>query len=301
MRRTSRLLVIFGIGLAVLTFVLIIALLPGNGGSVISPQATPTAPANLTVVTAIQDIPLGTVVTGDMLGSATLPSNAVSADTFRDKSQVIGQVARQNILTGAQVRAAQFALDQSIQQVQVPPGKRAMSVYVSDLTGVGRLIHIGDTVDVVLTFNSNLLKVLTLPQGATTPTHDDGFAPLTVKAPLLLQDLQVIGTLDQAPATSGSSSGASNNQAANASAAPSGPTADANAQKLIILAVTDAQAEALLFARTGGTIDLVLRSPADAGTTAATDGVILRTMFEKYGVLPPYVVKTFPIYVPNQP
>lgn len=295
MRRTSRLLVLFGIGLAVLTFVLIIALL-GSGPQKTGPGGpTPTPPANVTVVTAAADIPLGTVVTADMLTTATLPTNVVSADTYLDKSQVIGQLARQAIFTGAQVRASQFALDQKLQAVTVPPGKRAMSVYVSDLTGVGRLIHIGDTVDVVVTFDEATIKVLTLQPGSQVAQHDDNFRPLTVKAPLLLQDIQVIGTLE-APV----STGPSNAQAA-ASPQPTGATANADARKLIILAVTDAQAEALLFARAGGTIDLVLRSPADEGTTAATDGVILKTMFEKYGVLPPYVIKTFPIYLSNQP
>jgi len=296
LRRTSRLLVLFGIGLAVLTFVLIVALLPNGSGGSANGGPTPTPIVNLTVVTATQDIPLGTVVTADMLGSATLPAGAVSSDTFRDPSQVIGQVARQTILTGAQVRASQFDVNQAITQLQVPPGKRAMSVYVSDLTGVGRLIHVGDTVDVVLTFDEATIKVVTTEQGSTTATHDDAFRPLTVKAPLLLQDLQVIGTLDQASAPSNS-----NQQAAESPQPSSGPVADAGAQKLIILAVTDAQAEALLFARSGGTIDLVLRSPADEGTTQATDGVILKTMFQKYGVVPPYLTKSFPIFVPQQP
>jgi Flp pilus assembly protein CpaB len=298
-RRTSRLLVLFGIGLAVLTFVLVIAFL-GNGssgGTGIGQTPTPTPVQNVTVVTAAVDIPLGTVVTGDMLGSATLPANAVQSDAYLDPSQVIGQIARQPIFTGAQVTKSQFSLNQKIEQVTVPPGKRALSVYVSDLTGVGRLIHIGDTVDLVLTFDEATIKVLTLQPGSQTAQHDDAFRPLTVKAPLLLQDIQVIGTLE-APAAAPA---AAQNAQASATPAPTGAVADANAQKLIILAVTDAQAEAILFARSGGTIDLVLRSPADEGTTEATDGVILKTMFQKYGVVPPYVLKNFPIYVADQP
>jgi Flp pilus assembly protein CpaB len=295
-RRTSRLLVLFGIGLAVLTFVLIIALLPGSGGSGVGAKPTPTPPGPVTVVTAVVDIPLGTVVTADMLGSTTLPANVVASDAFLDKSQVIGQVARQAIFTGAQVRAAAFSINQHIESLQVPPGKRAMSLYVSDLTGVGRLIHIGDTVDVVVTFDEATIKILTLQAGSTTGVHDDTFRPLTVKAPLLLQDIPVIGTLEPpvAPPTTA-------NAQASAAPAPTGATADSTATKLIILAVTDAQAEALLFARTGGTVDLVLRSPADEGTTEATDGVILKTMFQKYGVLPPYLVKAFQVFVPQQP
>ena len=56
-----------------------------------------------------------------------------------------------------------------------------------------------------------------------------------------------------------------------------------------------------LFARTAGTIDLVLRAAADEGTTANTDGVILKTLFDKYGVLPPFLIKAIDAYVPAQP
>jgi Flp pilus assembly protein CpaB len=298
-RRTSRLLVLFGIGLAVLTFVLIVALLPQSGNNQPPPGASPTIPANLTVVTAAVDIPLGTAVTAAMLTTATLPSNAVQPDVYLDPSQVISQVARQTILTGAQVTRSQFSINQAITQLTVPSGKRAISLYVSDLTGVGRLINIGDSVDVLVTFDEATIKVLTIQPGSNnTAQHDDAFRPLTVKAPLLLENIQVIGTLippAPAPATT-------NNQAANASPAPSqGAVADANAQKLIILAVTDAQAEAILFARTGGTVDLVLRSPADASAPPQnTSGVILKTMFQTYGVVPPYVFKTLPIFLPAQ-
>ena len=57
-----------------------------------------------------------------------------------------------------------------------------------------------------------------------------------------------------------------------------------------ISAVTPQQAEVLLFARTSGTIDVVLRSPQDTTVTAVTDGVILKTLIDKYGVIPPNII-----------
>ena len=50
-----------------------------------------------------------------------------------------------------------------------------------------------------------------------------------------------------------------------------------------------AQAEVLLFARSSGTIDVVYRSANDTDQVA-TDGVILKTLIDKYGVLPPTVI-----------
>ena len=292
MRRTSRLLVLFGIGLAVLTFVLIVALLPNNGTPGTGrPGATPTPAPNVNVVVAAQDIGLGVVVTADMLTTQSVPRAAAATDAFLVPSQVIGQTVRRPIVAGAQVHKADFDLNPALETLTVPPGKRAMAISVTELTGVGKLIHIGDTVDVVVTFDEATIKILTIQPGSQNAQHDDNFRPLSVKAPLLLQDIQVIGTIDSPPAGA-----AANPQPSQATE----PTIT-NTNKLIVLAVTDDQAEAILFARYGGTIDLVLRSPADEGTTATTEGVILKTMFEKYGVLPPYIIKQFPIFVPQQP
>jgi Flp pilus assembly protein CpaB len=68
-------------------------------------------------------------------------------------------------------------------------------------------------------------------------------------------------------------------------------------QKLLILSVTPAQAEVLLFARQTGVLDAVLRSPADAGQTVETTGVILKTLVDTYGILPPEIVQV-PIPTP---
>ena len=293
MRRTSRLLVLFGIGLAVLTFVLIVALLPGQSPNGTANGPSPTPIVNVQVVEAAVDIPLGTVVTGDMLTTATIPVGNAAGDSFRDPSLVIGQTARRAILTGAQVRGADFALNQGAAQITPPAGKRAMAIAVGDLTGVGRLIYPGDTVDIVLTFDTKAIKVVIVNPDKSY-TYDAGANATTVKAPLLLQDIQVLGTIDQPTQQT---------EPAGASPAPSaGPVLDLAANKLIILAVTDSQAEAILFARTAGTeIDLFLRAPADTGTTETTDGVILKTFFAKYGVLPPYVIKAIDANVPNQP
>jgi pilus assembly protein CpaB len=288
LRRTSRLLVLFGIGLAVLTFVLIIALLPGGGtGTANGPTATPVT--NVKVVEAAADIPLGTVVTQDMLTTATVPVNVAAGDAFGDPSLVIGQTVRKAIFAGAQVRQADFSLTQT--SFVVPTGKRAMAISVSELTGVGKMIYPGDTVDVVITLDEAAIKVVSLqPPNKSPYSHDDALRPVTVKAPLLLQEIQVIGTID-APETAAP---------AGSPAASQAPTLTGT-NKLIVLAVTDAQAEAILFARTAGTIDLVLRAPADAGTTATTSGVILKTLFDKYGVLPPFLIKAIDAYVPAQP
>jgi len=294
LRRTSRLLVVFGIGLAVLTFVLVVALLGNNGGSGSTPTATPVQ--NVTVVVAAQDIPLGTTVTADMLSTQTVPVDAAAAGAFQVTSQAVGQIARQAILTGEQIGASQFSTEQT--GISVPPGKRAIAIEVSELTGVGKLVFPGDYVDLVVTLDENAIKIVTVSPPAKSPyVHDDALRPVTVKAPVLLQNVQVLGTID----SPGSAPATNQQPEASGSPAPNEPTLTGT-NKLIILAVDENQAEAILFARDTGTIDLLLRSAADASAPPiTTGGVDLKTMFDKYGVLPPYLIKAIDAYIPQQP
>ena len=82
-----------------------------------------------------------------------------------------------------------------------------------------------------------------------------GINPLSVKLPLLLQDVQIIGAITPPAAAAG-------RRHARASRPASVPPTITGATKLLILSVTPAQAEVLLFARTTGTLDVILRSPA---------------------------------------
>jgi Flp pilus assembly protein CpaB len=310
LRRSSRLVLLLGAFLAVLTFVVVLLISSSGGGG---PTAEPTPPSELATVVAAADIPLGTVVTADMLESKKLAVASRDADSLGDVSQAIGKVARKPIAAGAQVHVSDFAT--STVQLAVPAGKRAFAIEVNEKTGVGNLIFPGDYIDVIITlgapgqlapfpvFVTQEVPSTGGPNFATT----GGLNTVTVKAPLLLQEIQVIGTIESAPQSP--TPGAAQ---PGASAGPAGPTLTSS-KKLIVLAVTDAQAEALVFARTNScglassdadcsaAIDLVLRSPDDKGTTETTGGIILQTILDQYGVLPPYVQADINAFVPNQP
>jgi Flp pilus assembly protein CpaB len=291
LRRTSRLLVLFGIGLAVLTFVVILVLLPG-GTNPNTPKAT--APADVQVVIAVADIGIGTTITSEMLDTRKVPLAGKSANALADPSQAIGQVVRSPIAAGAQVTLGALGIGEVKQtQLVVPPGFRAFTVEVNQLTGVGNLIQIGDTVDVVISLTGGAFPVVQVDSAGTISVVP-GLNPQSVKIPLILQEVQVIGIID-APV-----------------AAPAQPAASAattptltGASRLVTLAVTPAQAEVLVFVRdlnmqaelgtpdhVVSQLDLILRSPLDKGVTVATDGVILKTLVDKYGVLPPQLVQT---------
>jgi pilus assembly protein CpaB len=279
LRRTSRLVLLAGIFLAAITFIVIVLLFNGSIGTGQTPQAT--APTTRDVVVATVDIPLGTLVDNTMVTKqSNVALTAVLPGAFQDPSQAIGQTTTQSITAGQQVTSSQFSTGGANQHPDPGPGLRAFAITVNELTGVGNLVRTGDHVD--LLFTQNVTVVQKNPDGtvATVP----GIAnALTVKMPQLIENILVIGVIDStatAPVTP-----------AQGQPAPSTAPVLTGGSKLLILAVTPAQAEVLLFARTSGTIDVVYRAANDTDQVA-TDGVILKTLIDKYGVLPPTVIIT---------
>ena len=280
MRRTSRLVLLLGIFLAALTFIVVLLLKPGGGGPTQGPGASPTLAVNLPTVVAAVDIPLGTVVTADMVREQTLPVTNRDRNVLGAVSQAIGKTTRAALVTGAQVHSTDF--QNRAVPLSVPPGRRAFPIAVNQLTGVGNL-------DLVISLRGDAFPVVqVLADGSVTVVS--GINPLSVKLPVLLQDVQIIASIDPPPPPA---------PAAQQGQPPpsAAPQVALDQQKLLILAVTPAQAEILLYARTTGTLDALLRSPADAGQTVETTGIILKTLVDEYGVLPPEIVQ-IPIPTP---
>ena len=286
MRRTSRLVLLLGVFLAALVFVVILLGNRGPGGTgTVAPSATAVTQAP-TLVAKI-DIPLGTIVDDTMFEVRTLAVNLRVANVYGDPSQAIGKTTRAAIKAGAQVRSSDF--QNRAVPITVPQGRRAVSLAVSQLTGVGNLLDVGDTVDLVISLRGDAFPVVqVLADGSVTVVA--GINPLSVKSPLLLQDVQIIGTINPPPPPAPAT--------AQGQPAPSvAPQVNLEEQKLLILAVTPEQAEVLLFVRQTGVFDAILRSPLDAGLTVETTGVILTTLVDVYGILPPEIVQV-PIPTP---
>jgi Flp pilus assembly protein CpaB len=294
LRRNTRSTLLLGVALALLTFVVVLVVGNAAGGGTAKNTAAPGTAA----VVARVDIPLGTVITADMVENQQVPSTARDATAYVDVSQVIGKTARRNVFQGAQVVQADFGLGSGV-SVEVPDGLRAFALYVDEETGVGNIIAAGDKVDVVVSFDGSAIPVA-IPQVGTPDWQlQSGYQALTVKAPLLLQDIQVLATIDAAAAQA--SKQLVNPTGVRATPAPATGTTQqtlTGQPKLVILAVTPDQAEALVFARTTGKIDLVLRGTGD-DTTISTSGVILRSLFDRYGVLPPFTLQSIDAFVPR--
>ena len=151
MKRSNRLVLLIGVFLAVIAF---IAVIVWGGGT---RTQEPTITTQKTVVAAV-DIPLGVKVTADMVTNKDLLPEQRSTTAFGDPSQVVGRIVRQPVVSGAQLTAETFgeATSGTIGDIEVPPTKRAITVQVDQVTGVGTTIKPGDYVDMVVGIRAEL-------------------------------------------------------------------------------------------------------------------------------------------------
>jgi Flp pilus assembly protein CpaB len=297
LKRSNRLILLIGIVLAIVAFVAVIYLF-SNGGGTGSGTAAP--PAELDTVLATVDIPLGTQVRSDMLEVKKVTVGNRAADVIGDPSQIVGQIVRTDVVTGAQMTQSMFAtsgLGQNPARL-LPIGLRAMAVQVDQVSSVGSLIAVGDRVDAVVGWGgSNCAGSLPFP--VTTIDKTTGMPSIVPNlggnsTKLLVQNMQVVGALLPPVAAT-----AANGQAAPATGSGGTALGSANSE-MVILAVTAQQSEVLKYAQLDGCISLVLRSPKDFVDASGkpteppldkTTGTILKTLVDEYGVLPPQVIE----------
>ncbi len=298
MKRSNRLVLLVGVFLAIVAFVGILLLVRspggGNNGEIQTPVDGP-------VVVAAADIPLSTRIKAEQVKTITIALTSISPGAFTDPSQVIGQIARQPVATGAQITASTLNGGQTgtIINVQVPVGQRAIAVRVDQISGVGTVIKNGDYVDAIVGLTEEQFVSI---------KGDDNLPQAVVEAPgpkgsttkVVLQGMQVLGSLlppvappaEAAPAASG------------APTPPPGSTTTLNEQQeIVILSVTAQQAEVIRYAQLQAnpllTLSLILRSPDDfidpatgqplAPANVETTGVTLKVLLDQYGVLPPVI------------
>jgi Flp pilus assembly protein CpaB len=310
LKRSNRLILLIGLFLAVVAFVGVI-MLTGNtssgGGTVAGPSPSPTTAK---VVKATVDIPAGSTVTASMVELDEVPLAAAGPDTIPDTGNAIGRTIRQSVTKGETLGYSFFVSSGVEANITdgLPRGLRAMAIQVSQVTGVGTLIQNGDHVDVVISMKIQNVIPDPVNKGQVIKVGDE--AP-SVK--MILQNVLVVGTL--LPPPTASNAQPSPTPSGQTSGGSQGLTTSLNGQsEMVIVAVTADQAEIIRYSQlysdpaAGDNISLVLRSPKDyiklgadgnpvldangnpVATTPpveTTDGVILKTLIDKYGVLPP--------------
>jgi pilus assembly protein CpaB len=293
LKRSNRLVLLVGVFLAIVAFVAVLFLRPGGGG-----QPSDAPPTEAATVIATQDIPLGARITAEMVTIQQKPLAGRDVDAFGDTSQVLGQTVRQPVVKDAAITARTLTGGPAgqILDIRVPAGRRAITVQVDQVTGVGTVIKTGDFVDMVVGIRADKFPVITTNPQDDTFTVVSGINGTSVK--LLLQGMQVLGTLlPPAPA-------AAQGQEGQQPAQGQQGTALTGQQEIVALSVTADMAEVIKFAQMDGEISLILRSADDfldpltgqpidpAPLPDATTGIILKSLVDRYGVLPPELIET---------
>ncbi len=299
MKRTSRLIIIVGVILALVAFGGILWW-GSHGATTSSAGPGPTVASTTQIVEAAANIPLGAVISTSQVTVKAVPVASAPIGAYSDASQVVGRIARQAINSGDTITTADFASGNTAQGDQIvqalKPGFRGMAVEVDQATGVGTLIQPGDRVDMVIAFQLQEY----LPQPATGPASSQPPVPLPsqpVSVKDILENIEVLGTLS--PPVTTTTNGQTTTQPA---PSPGQAVGLNNQQMIVILAVTAQQAEVIKYAQVeassntaaGGAnmpISLILRAPADASAPPdKTSGIVLKTLVDQYGVLPPVLL-----------
>jgi pilus assembly protein CpaB len=276
LKRSNRLILLFGVALAVVAFVGVLAIgSPGNSGQ-------PQEPETVSVVVAASDLALGTQLTAEMLSTDQRPVPQ-AVGTFATPDELVGQVVRRTVSAGQVLRDTDFQGDAQQAEIatSIAPGLRGIAVALDKVGGVGYLVQPGDRVDVVLSTDQDNTPVTVpnplYPGESNEPLIllDDWVNNISVK--VLVQNVQVVGMIRPTVTETGD---------------PAYDAANEPAQVVAVLAVTPQQVELIRFAQQTGSISVVMRSPYDSTAgDVPTSGITLRELVEQFGVLPPTPVQ----------
>ena len=109
------------------------------------------------VITASVNIPPNTPITEDMLEMSELPIQAIQDDSIRAEEAALGKVSSNEILAGNQIIGSKLISadggnGNGTLAYEIKPGMRAISIGVSNLSGLVGMIKPKNTVDIIAQF-----------------------------------------------------------------------------------------------------------------------------------------------------
>jgi len=104
------------------------------------------------VIVAAKDIPEGVRIDANSVEVIEIPQKYVQPGAVSDMNRIINRNINVPALKGTQMLESMF-IDTQAEGIagKIPAGKRAFSVFVTDVTAVGELIQPGDMVDLMVT------------------------------------------------------------------------------------------------------------------------------------------------------
>lgn len=241
-------LVVIGI-IAALCAALLTASLRASALAKAKAEDAQHAAPDVEILVATRLLPAMSVVDSSAVAKQTMASNEVTPDMQTSTTRVIGQILIAPVVEGEAFRSGHFATAESGVHLAsvLPEGYRAMSILLSDGSGIEQILYPGSLVDVVGSFR--------LPAGR-------GRASGEVISVTLLQSVQVL--------TVGSRTIFSSEDGEES-------LTDSDQQQRVTLKVTPDQAETLQLALIHGRLTLVLRNPLDA-TPVSSRGILLSNL-----------------------
>jgi pilus assembly protein CpaB len=212
------------------------------------------------VLVAAADIPVRTEIRPDMLAVKQVTMDARHARAFTAFEQVNGKITSLPIAAGEQVLNTKFFArkEDSGLAFRIPPGKRAVSVNVSEVVTTGGLIVPGDFVDVLALFDGGSVSGSS-SRSANAEQASASTVLENIEVLAVAQTYQTIGDEPQGPASAlqrASSQSKSNEPAKQEAVARPGA-------RTATLAVSPDEAQVLILAEQRGTIRLALRGVED--------------------------------------
>jgi pilus assembly protein CpaB len=213
------------------------------------------------VYVAAADILPNTMIDERLIQRIQVPANYLQPTAMASAPDLVGRVVSVGVPRGAQILASYLeGAGATALSYEVPRGRRAVTIAVSDVTGVGGLVRPGNYVDILGTFEfgrpvSNQGGVLT-------------YAEERVETRTMLQNVPVIAVNQEhrleraAPRTPDQALAA----AAEDPAAAVEPAPEVQIQNVTVL-VGPREVQQLVLAQQIGTLTLALRSNLDAGQT----------------------------------
>ncbi|MEW9854147.1 Flp pilus assembly protein CpaB [Novosphingobium sp. M1R2S20] len=156
MDKKKLLLLVAALLIAVTTAFAARSVLSGGNAAPVA-QAVPVAHIGPRVLVAQRALPTGTIITADSVSFQDWPKELVKDAYFidgeADISKLLGTVVRLPATAGQPLTQGALVApgDRGFLAAALGPGMRAMTIPVSDKTGVGGFVFPGDRVDLVLT------------------------------------------------------------------------------------------------------------------------------------------------------
>lgn len=115
-----------------------------------------TTQESVSVILAKADIPPKTEITADMVQEIKMPPEYLQPGAVQDIKTVVGVVTRERILAGEQITERRLVFEGKAVGFTgiIPRDKRAVTIAVTEVTGVAGFIKAGDHVDIIVTFDA---------------------------------------------------------------------------------------------------------------------------------------------------